>query len=76
MTFVELRNNYHNSKKSWRQIVDLAKTGPGLHVEREPRWLQLLHLVLSDTNLNLDEITSGPKDTSLNQQVKKKFVFD
>ena len=66
----KLRNKYHNLKKSWRQIVDRAKSGSGLHVEREPKWFQILHPVLSDTNSNLDEISSGPLDTSLNQQVR------
>ena len=41
----KLRNKYHNLKKSWRQIVDRAKVGSGLHVEREPKWFQILHPV-------------------------------
>ena len=71
----KLRNKYNNLKKSWRQIVDRAKKGSGLHVEREPKWFQILHPVLSDTNSNLDEISSGPQDTSLNQQVQYSFFI-
>ena len=61
----KLRTKYNNMKKQWRAIVDRAKVGSGLHVEREPKWFQILHPVLSDTNSSLEDITSGPADTSL-----------
>ena len=65
----KLRTKYNNMKKQWRAIVDRAKVGSGLNVEREPKWFQVLHPVLSDTNSNLDDVSSGPADTSLLNEV-------
>ena len=39
----KLRNKYNNLKKGWRAMVDRAKNGSGLHVERQPKWFQILH---------------------------------
>ena len=61
----KLRNKYNNLKKQWRTAVDREKSGSGLHVEREPKWFQILQPVFSDTSSRLDEISSGPLDTSL-----------
>ena len=66
----KLRNKYNNLKRAWRATVDRAKSGSGLHVEKEPNWFQILHPVLSDTNSNLDDVSSGPQDTSLLNQVR------
>ena len=61
----KLRNKYNNMKKQWRTAVDREKSGSGLHVEREPKWFHILQPVLSYTSSRLDEISSGPLDTSL-----------
>ena len=61
----KLRTKYNNLKRVWKLTVDRAKEGSGLDVEREPKWFQVLHPVLIDTNSSLDDISSGPMDTSL-----------
>ena len=49
----KLRNKY-NLKKSWRGIVDRAKVGSSLHVEREPKYsFKIVHVVLNNTNSSL-----------------------
>ena len=60
----KLRNKYNNLKRNWKQIVDRAKDGSGLHVEREPKWFQILHPVMNDTNTGIDDISSSAADTS------------
>ena len=46
----KLRNKYNNLKKQWRTAVDREKSGPGLHVEREPKWFQILQPFFSYTS--------------------------
>ena len=81
VTIQKLRTKYNNLKKQWRSIVDRAKVGSGLHVEREPKWFQVLHPVLTDANSNssLEDISSGPADTSLLDEVQQlnfyKFIL-
>ena len=63
-SIVKLPNKHNKPKKQWRQRVDRAKNGTGLDVEKEPKWFQILHQVLSDTNAGLEDISSGAMDTS------------
>ena len=53
----KLRNKYNNIKKSWRKNVDRARTS-GLDVKKEPKWFQIMHPVLTDTNTVINSLNA------------------
>ena len=59
----KLRKKYANLKTGWRKITDRAKSGSGLSPKNEPKWYYILNEIFSETNAELDLVTSG-KDTS------------
>ena len=75
ISIAKLRNKYNNLKRAWQATVDRAKCGSGLHIEKASNLFQILHPVLSDTNSSLDDVSSGPQDTSLLNQVRKIYLI-
>ena len=63
----KLRNKYNNLKKDWRKRVDWAKNGSDLRLKAEAMWFQILQPVMTDAHSTLDDLASGPKDTSFVQ---------
>ena len=49
----------------WKRIG--AKNGSGLRLEAEAMWFQILQPVMTDAHSTLDDLASGPKDTSFVQ---------
>ena len=62
----KLQTKYNNIKQQWRKIRDKQKmSGSGIAAPKSPDWFQIVNPVLSDTNQLMDNICSGPEDTSL-----------
>ena len=70
LSIPKLRNKYNNIKWQWRQRVDRAKNGSGLDVEKEAMWFQLLHPILSDSNAELDDISSEARGIRRSFKIK------
>jgi len=65
MDIKRLQSKYNNIKSNWRNITDRQKHGSGLSPEKLPRWYEIINQALADKNQGLDDIASGPGDTSI-----------
>ena len=65
MDIKRLQSKYNNIKSNQRNITDRPKHGSGLSLEKLPRWYEIINQALADKNQGLDDIASGPGDTSI-----------
>lgn len=63
----KLQAKYNHIKSMWRKYFDRQRNGSGLSPEKMPKWYDVINPYLADKNQGLDDIASGPADTSINE---------